>query len=135
MKCKDFFGQNVRKFISLKSAIIRIEVRYTDHDEFILGSFVSPPAAEPVLLPHPRHDELPAGADGEAVDEPPDLYPVHLLDAPEALAHLPHPEPAIPGACDDGVSVVKGGQGRDPVGIIITGVGPVTPLYLASKQT
>ena len=53
----------------------------------------------------------------------------------EALAHLPHPEPAIPGACDDGVSVVKGGQGRDPVGFIITGVGPVTPLYLASKQT
>ena len=88
-----------------------------------------------MLLPHPRHYELPAGADGQAVDEAVDFDLVHLLDAPEALAHLPDPQPSVPGACDDGVSVVESGQGGDPMGIIITGVCPVTPLYLASKQT
>ena len=64
-----------------------------------------------MLLSNPRHYELPAGADGQAVDEALDLYPVHLLDAPEPLAHLPHPEPAVPGPGDDCVCVVKGGQG------------------------
>ena len=88
-----------------------------------------------MLLPHPRHYELPAGADGQAVDEAVDLDPVHLLDAPEALAHLPDPQPSVPRAGDDCVSVVEGGQGGDPMGVIITGVSPVTPLYLASKLT
>ena len=125
----------VRKFIPLLSALITVDVRYTDHNKFIFGGFISPPPAQPVLLAHPGHNELPAVADGEAVDEPLDLYPVNLLDAPEPLPHLPHPEPAVPGAGDDGVGVVEGGQGGDPVRVVITIISPVTPLHLAIKQT
>ena len=45
-------------------------------------------------------------------------------------SHLPHPEPAVPGAGDDGVSVGESRHGRHPVRVLVTGVLPVTLLHL-----
>ena len=83
-----------------------------------------------MLLTQPGHNPAPTLTDVEAVDEAGQLDLVDLLDGPEGLPHLPDPQPAVPGAGDDGVGVLEGGHGRDPVRLLVTRVGPVTLLHL-----
>ena len=64
-----------------------------------------------MLLAQTGHNPASTGTDVQTVDEAGQLDLVDLLDAPEAVPHTPDPEPAVPGAGDDGVCVLEGGHG------------------------